>query len=1031
MKHLTAGLVLAFCLSSAAYAQTSYIPIETTGTVNGNTLTINAPLTQDATDLMIAGGASLNGTATNNTVNISTDITETDTTEPKGQRNHYIAGGAVYANTADGNTVNINGATISGRAVAGGLSRVQSPETADFDKWNTGNATNNTVNITNATIDYNPQTSTSIFAMGSSPVAVAGGASQYFVSNAAGNTVNVTGSQITGSVVGGLSYVQTTQEEVDAHPDLTADRTNSHNSVYLTDSTVTGNVFGSYGGVSGDYNTVVLNHATVTGGVIGAQSGFTLYNADAAMGTFNYNRLDLLNGSSVLSAAVVDANNNNASHNTMNIQNSTVGNGTLYTVRMLHSLEDNSNTVSGTTDYNTLTLTDTPLTAYEIGGAINFTGNPSYNTVQITNSDVTLNYNASTAFGGVMDPASLTAKGLLGTETNTGITLPALEGNAGYILGGLTADYTSQVNDAPSEEAPEEVIKGFGTSANNNTVLLQNGTFNANVIGGLAAYVREVDYTTQTTDDQGRVTQTESVHKNGLTTTTETTSYTYDDAGTPTPTTSSSTTTADLVDTQLSASNNTVILQDVTLNGNVFGGYVDGAELKPENMLAQNNTVMLAGNTKVNGTMYGGTNPYYADTNHLIFSHIADEGNFISYDMANFRNFNKQVSIVGDFDTRLQFTGEDVHATLTLDSSAMQQHDATEIIRTPGEILDGYGPVECNGDPNCIKYTSDVTLANNRLGAYTFTLTPELQGNVLGWTLANHKDQANVEMYGQLPLVGLALVSDGPEMLNQTMNDIWQSDTDQNTFLNGGYHHTRYETGSGFDLDSSLVQAGAWKKFTDDWVLGFFAKYANGSYDTFPIKVSGTANAFAGGLMTSLRYSETGRLEVSAEVGYLDMDFDSDELLSSFTSNGLYYGATAGFVENLMQDLDLFANIQWLHKEKDDITDNLNQKIQFDAMESLALRFGADYTFNSLNLGGLTPALGVSGIYEMDGDSTVIVEGMKNDEASLKGLSGRGEFSLVYHNQDLFLPLHTVLTVFGQVGKREGVGGEVNISFEF
>ena len=100
-------------------------------------------------------------------------------------------------------------------------------------------------------------------------------------------------------------------------------------------------------------------------------------------------------------------------------------------------------------------------------------------------------------------------------------------------------------------------------------------------------------------------------------------------------------------------------------------------------------------------------------------------------------------------------------------------------------------------------------------------------------------------------------------------------------------------------------------------------------------------------------------------------------------------------------------------------------------MQSLALRFGADYAFTSIDWGGLTPALGVSGIYEMDGESSLTVEGMTNNDASLKGMSGRGEFSLVYHNRDTFLPLHTVLTVYGQVGKREGYGGEVNISFEF
>lgn len=1032
MKNLTAGLILAFCLASVAGAQT-YDPIETAGPVDGKTLTINAPLSQDATNKMIAGGASYNSSASNNTVNISTDISESDTTVPEGQWNHYIAGGAVYANTADGNTVNITGATIEGRAVAGGLSRTNRADAVDAEKWGTGNATNNTVNITNSTITVAPQTSNSVFAIGNNPVAVAGGASQYYLGDAAGNTVNITGSQINGAVVGGLSYVQTTQEEVDNHPDITANRNNNKNSVYITDSTVAGDVYGSYGGVVGNNNKVVLDGATVNGKVIAAKSGFTLHDDSVATGTFDYNRLDLLNGSSVQSAAAVDANNNNASHNTMNIQNSTVANGTLYTVRMIHGLEDNSNTISGTTNYNTLSIADTPMTGYEIGATINFTENPSNNMVSIKNSDITLNYDSDYTFGGIMDPQNLISHKLLGTETKLGNPIaPALDTTHGYIFGGVTSDYTSTVNTTPSETAPEEVINGFGTSANNNIVSLQGGTFNANVIGGFASYVREVNYCTETKDEQGRVTEKVEVVKDGLVTTTTTTTTSYDEStGQGTSTEETTTEEAEFVDDQLSASNNTIILDNVTLNGNIYGGYVDGAELKQENMLAKNNTVVLSGNTQVNGTVYGGSNSYYADTNKLVFKNIANGNDFVSYDLANFKNFNQQTNIIGNFDTRLEFTGSDVHALLTLDSSAMKEHAATEIIRTPGEILDGYGPVECNGDPNCIKYTSDVTLSSNKMGAYSFTLTPELNGDVLEWTLASHKDKANVEMYGQLPLVGLALVSEGPEMLNQTMNDIWKSDTEQNTFVNGGYHHTRYETGSGFDLDSGIVHAGAWKKFTDDWVLGFFAKYAGGSYETFPIKVNGSANGFGGGLMSSLRYSETGRLEISAEAGYLDMEFNSGELLSEFSSTGLYYGANAGFVETPLQDLNLFANIQWLRKEKDDITDNLAQKIQFDAMQSLAVRFGADYTLSSLDLGGLTPAFGLSGIYEMDGESSVTVEDMTNSDASLKGLSGRGQVSLAYHNTDTFLPLHTVLTVYGQVGKREGFGGEVNVSFQF
>ena len=94
MKNLSAVLILAFCFVSTAHAQ-SYIPIEKIGPVEGETLTIKNSI-PEAAGKMIAGGASVNGTATNNTLNISVDIMETNTTVPEGQYNHYIAGAAAW-----------------------------------------------------------------------------------------------------------------------------------------------------------------------------------------------------------------------------------------------------------------------------------------------------------------------------------------------------------------------------------------------------------------------------------------------------------------------------------------------------------------------------------------------------------------------------------------------------------------------------------------------------------------------------------------------------------------------------------------------------------------------------------------------------------------------------------------------------------------------------------------------------------------------------------------------------------------------
>lgn len=630
------------------------------------------------------------------------------------------------------------------------------------------------------------------------------------------------------------------------------------------------------------------------------------------------------------------------------------------------------------------------------------------NVVNVTNSALTLN-NAGKFFGDTLDLTNLSANKLLPA------TMPK---DQGAIFGGASMTYTRKVNSTPTEEAPEEEkVSIGGTNSDNNTVSLAGGDsvkdVKANVFGGFSAYINEVNY--QTKDDSGVIT---TVKKEGLVTKT-TSSDPAAEAQEPEE--------ADQIDDVYSASNNTVILDNVKFNGKVYGGYVYGAELKEQNMLTQNNTVILRNKVELDPTavIYGGNNGLYEfSTNQLVFDRTI--GTFTNKDQ--FQNFNDWWTINADFKTDLHFDFG-VYANMTLDKSTMKEDSKTVVTTVTSTDLTGVH----EGDIVYDLVDSGVVLTQKKVGVYSYDLTPTKgsTGNEILWTLTSTKDKANAEVYGQLPLVGLALISEGPEMLTQTLNDLWKSDTEQNTFINGGYHHTRYETGSGFDLDSGLTQAGAWKKFTNDWALGIFAKYAGGSYKTFPIKVTGDANVFGGGLMTSLRYSETGRLEATVEAGYVDAKFESSELLSTFKTKGMYYGASAGFVENPLEDLSLYANFNWKRKASDDITDDLDQKIKFDTLQSMALRFGGDYAFNFVDWKGVIPSIGASAIYEMDGESTVTVEDVKSSEASMKGMSGRGQISLAYHNQDTFLPLHSVLTVYGQVGKREGFGGEVNISFEF
>lgn len=915
----------------------------------------------------------------------------------------YVAGGAAYRNNVTNSSVSMTGTTLQGRDVMGGASFLLdgSARLGNFS------ANNNSVTISGGSLSFYDYTAPGATAPETYGGNVYGGYTMFAKGTANNNTVIIKdGANVAGDVFGGVTTPRLTDE--DKQKTNILDTRANGNYVLVQGSTVGGIVSGAMGAATANDNTVIIDNSNV-GAAFGASIGRGITNGTESVVNMNNNTVIVRNGSTVGTAAMAVMNQSvNAQGNTMTLDNSTMANGAAYSVLMYLGKDVSGGLVQSVVANNTLNLNNLTSTFKEVGGSLSFAGTSNGNTVNILNSNVTLTNAGKKFFDEQLDFTKLAAAKLLPAD------VPA---DKGLIFGGASMDYTAITNSTPSPEAPEEKAVAInGTNSDGNLVNIAGGnsvkTVDANVFGGFSAYIREVDY--KTVDESGVI---KTVKKNYLTTTT---------TSTPAAAEPEEPETAEKVDNIHSASNNTVVLDNVKFKGKVYGGYVYGAELKEDNMRTQNNTVILRNKVELDPTavIYGGSNSRGRTTNQLVFDRTI--GTFA--DKNQFRNFNSWWTINADFNTKLNFKF-DVHARMLLDKSTMKEGSEVVVTTNTEASLEGI-------DDGGVVYElldSGIVLTQKKVGVFSYSLTPtkEGTGNLVNWTLTSTKDKANAEVYGQLPLVGLALISEGPEMLTQTLNDLWQSETEQNTFVNGGYHHTRYKTGSGFDLDSGLMQAGAWKKFTNDWALGLFAKYAGGSYETYPIKVTGDASVFGGGLMTSLRYSETGRLEATVEAGYMDAKFKSDELLSSFKSKGMYYGASAGFVENPLDDLSMFANFNWKRKASDDITDDLDQKIEFDTLQSMALRFGGDYTFNSLDLNGVIPAIGASAIYEMDGKSTVTVENVKSDEASMKGMSGRGQLVLSYHNKDTFLPLHSVLTVYGQLGKREGFGGEVTIAFEF
>lgn len=1028
----------------------------------------------------VLGAGSRFGNVSNSTLTINglTVDTESDLQGAYANGTGYVVGGAVYDKTASSNRANITGSsTIQGRTVFGGAAFLDNLD----NRFGTGTASNNVVSIVDSAVQksssFIPTGETSSTQIGGD---VIGGYSDFTNGHADNNTVILNNSTVEGDVYGGkvvdhlIPDVDYDLETGELRDHVTLNYTTDGNMVQVVNgSIVNGVIYGAAGAEGANRNTILIDSSAALGGVYGAYNGMVYYKGSdsSAITSFNENTIIIRNGSLVSTVLAVGGYSANAYDNILDIDNSTVAAGSLHTVIMDLALKDTT-PINAEIRGNMLSLSNAgTLSLDEIGAGLNYAGTANMHRTQINNV-ANLTVNRPTDMFGILDWNTLSTNNLIGLKDSTAAVANVDKLNAAYgvIYGGASLDYVTQAEGVPTTfdymdaddtgiyyvigslrikaltAAPEEAILANGGNdggqSDNNVVYIKDSTVKSNIMGGFAGQIKEVNYTTwaytpavpPSGSDPGtpaNFTKTEVI-KDGDSTITK-----VYQCGPNGITCDGGTVTGDPVkedgyqEKVFSASNNAVVLDNSHITGTVYGGFVTGADLRADNAVTSNNTVVIRGNTTLDNTavLYGGNSILGQTTNTLVFDYVNNgAGGFVTYNSKDqFKNFNDVWQINADYDTRINFDFEGVNAAVNLDPTLAGEGSAV-IIKT--KTATDLSNVEQNGVVTDLIDTS-VELTRKRVGIYSYDLVGVKEGtSVVGWNLNGKKDSSNVEIYGQLPLVGLALAAEGPEMLSRTFVEAWRSDSESNAFLNGGYHDMRYETGSGFDLRSGIVQAGLWKKYTSNWMGGFFVKYSGGSYKTYPIKATGEAKTYGAGLMTSLYLTETTRLEGEVEIGYMNLEFESDELLSKLKSKGMYYGAMGGIVQNLTEKWDIFANLHFLRKDKDDMTDSLGQKITYEGMQTISLKAGTNWELDQ-NWGGLIPSLGVMAIYEMAGKSKVNVQDASNNEASLKGLSGRGQLNLSYENQSTFLPMVSQLTVFGQVGKRRGFGGEINVSFLF
>lgn len=438
------------------------------------------------------------------------------------------------------------------------------------------------------------------------------------------------------------------------------------------------------------------------------------------------------------------------------------------------------------------------------------------------------------------------------------------------------------------------------------------------------------------------------------------------------------------------ASGNQVIIKDSIIDGDVYAGFTANSSAE-----TKNNTLVLTGNTAISGNIYGG-NGLNGGNRLLMEDYQGEVRDLDSFDQV----------VVKGLDSYVGFR------RTTQADFVLNGRPSTAPSLVAYSLADG----------------SSLRLLNDTLGVYRYTLTEGHDGTRTYWVAQGSFDKSLAKPYEQAQLAELTLVSTGDDMLTGAFEESLTSQSDKEMFGSVQYSDGKYDTGSHFELKSLVAQAGRWFKAQEN-VFGLFAQYAHGNYTTRPVRASGKIDAFGLGGFWLRPYSESGYFQTIFRAGYKSDDFDSALLSSSFENNGFYLGASGGMVQKI-DWLSLYGKVNWAYLFGDGMHDELGQSIRFQDSQSVSGQVGARVRLGRESA-PFVPYAGLSARYELLAKSDVRIDGHRANEADLKGLTAQAEVGVTYQMDENILPLKGKMSVFGLVGRAEGVGADIKLMFSF
>jgi outer membrane autotransporter protein len=262
-----------------------------------------------------------------------------------------------------------------------------------------------------------------------------------------------------------------------------------------------------------------------------------------------------------------------------------------------------------------------------------------------------------------------------------------------------------------------------------------------------------------------------------------------------------------------------------------------------------------------------------------------------------------------------------------------------------------------------------------------------------------------------------------------------------NLSLEGGSF--RNKTGSHVEADTfgaGLSLAYKAETSISEFTYGAFIEAGTGSYNTYNEFINlgrllgdGDARYFGGGLFAHNAFSNGLYLEGSVRGGSIKNDYKVEETFgANYDTTNAYWGAHGGLGAKLaLTDaglLDLYGKLFWTRTDSDSVSNSArNDRIEFDAVDSLRTRLGGRYTHGYAN--GTKLYVGAAWEHEFDGEAGGRVNDIRiTNPPSLKGSSAFAEAGVSLAPGENY---SIDLGLFGVAGQQRGLGGTVGLKLEF